>query len=45
MQKSWMKTTLTAFFYAKGTIHNASVPEKHTINGKLYEEVINRLIA
>jgi hypothetical protein len=36
---------LTAFFYAKGVIHLEFVPEKQTINGKFYKEVIKRLIA
>jgi hypothetical protein len=45
MQKSQVKTTLTAFFYAKVIIHHQSVPEKQTVNGKFYKEMIKRLIA
>jgi hypothetical protein len=45
MQKSRVETRLTAFFYAKGIIHHKFVPEKQTVNGKLYEEAIMRLIA
>jgi hypothetical protein len=36
---------LTAFFYAKGVIHHEFVPEKETVNGTFYKEVIKRLIA
>jgi hypothetical protein len=36
---------LTAFFYAKGIIDYEFVPEKQTVNGKFYKEVIRRLIA
>jgi hypothetical protein len=43
MQKSQVKTMLTAFFYAKGIIHHEFLPEKHTVNGKFYKEVIKRL--
>jgi hypothetical protein len=45
MQKSWVKTLLTAFFYAKGIIHHEFVPQKQTVNGKFYKEVIKGLIA
>jgi hypothetical protein len=45
MQKSRVKTTLTAFFYAKGIIHDEFGPEKQTVSGKFYKEVIKRLIA
>lgn len=45
MQKSQVKTRMTAFFYAKGIIHHEFVPEKQTVNGKFYKEVIKRLIA
>jgi hypothetical protein len=45
MQKLWVKKKLTAFFHAKGIIHHKFVPEKQTVNGKFYKEVINRLIA
>jgi hypothetical protein len=36
---------LTAFLDAKSIIHHEFVPERQTINGKLYKEVIKRLIA
>jgi hypothetical protein len=45
MQKSLVKTMLTAFFYAKSIIHHEFVPEKQTVNGKFHEEVIKRLVA
>jgi hypothetical protein len=45
MQKSRVKTMLTAFFYAKSIIHHECVPEKQTVNGKFYKEVISRFIA
>jgi hypothetical protein len=45
MQKSWMKTMLTAYFDVKGIIHHEFVPEKQIVNGKCYREVIKRLIA
>jgi hypothetical protein len=45
MQKSRVKTMLTAFFYVKGTIHHIFVPEKQTVNGKFYKDVMKRLIA
>jgi hypothetical protein len=46
MQKSWVKTVLTAFvFGSKGIIHHEFVPGKQTVNGKLYKEAINRWIA
>jgi CRISPR/Cas system-associated protein Csm6 len=44
MQKSWVKTMLTAFFNAKGITHHEFVPEKQTVNGKFYKEVIKRFI-
>jgi hypothetical protein len=40
MRKLWVKTMLTAFFDAKGVIHGEFVPEKQTVNGKFYKEVI-----
>jgi hypothetical protein len=40
MEKSWVKTMLTAFFDAKDIIHGEFVPEKQTVNGKFYKEVI-----
>jgi hypothetical protein len=43
MQKLWVKTMLTAFFGAKRIIHHEFVPEKETVNGKFYEELIKRL--
>jgi hypothetical protein len=45
MQKSRMKTMLTAFFYAKHIIHHEFVPEKQIVNGTFYKVVIKRLIA
>jgi hypothetical protein len=42
MQKSMVKTKLTAFFYAKGIISHKFVSEKQTVNGKFYKEVIKR---
>jgi hypothetical protein len=36
---------LTAFFGAKGIIRHRFVPEKQTVNGKFYKEVIKRLLA
>jgi hypothetical protein len=45
MQKSLVKTMLTAFFDAKGIIHHEFVPEKEIVNGKFYKEVIMRLNA
>jgi hypothetical protein len=36
---------VTAFFDAKGIIHQEFVPEKQTVNCKCYKEVIKRLIA
>jgi hypothetical protein len=36
---------LTAVFDAKGIIHNESVLEKQTVNGKFHKEVIKRFIA
>jgi hypothetical protein len=37
MQKPWVKTTLTAFLDVKGII-----PEKQSVNGEFYKEVIKR---
>jgi hypothetical protein len=34
MQKSLVKTMLTAFFDAQGIIHHEFVPEKKTVTGK-----------
>jgi hypothetical protein len=45
MQKSKVKTMLTAIFYAKGIIHHEFVLEKQTVNSKFYKEVIKRLSA
>jgi hypothetical protein len=45
MRKSRVKTMMTAFFDAKGVIYHEFVPEKQTVNGKFYKEVIKRLIA
>jgi hypothetical protein len=45
MEKSRVKTTLTAFFYAKGIIRHEFVPVKQTVNGKFHKEAIKRLIA
>jgi hypothetical protein len=45
MQKSWLKTMLTAFFAAEGIIHHEFVPEKQIVNGKFYQNMIKRLIA
>jgi hypothetical protein len=44
LQKSLVKTMLTAFFYAKGIIHKEFVPEKQTVNSKFHKEVIKGLI-
>jgi hypothetical protein len=44
IQKLRVKTMLTAFFYAEGIIHHEFVPEKQIVNGKLYKEVIKKLI-
>jgi hypothetical protein len=41
IKKSGVKTMLTAIFYAKGIIHHEIVPQKQTVNGKFYKEVIN----
>jgi hypothetical protein len=40
-----VKTILTAFFDGKSITHHKFVPEKQTVNGKFYKEVIKRLIA
>jgi hypothetical protein len=45
MQKSWVKTMMTAFFYAKGIIHHKFVPDKQTENGKFHKDMIKRLVA
>jgi hypothetical protein len=45
MQKSLLKTMLTAFFCANGIIHHEFLPEKQIVNGKFYIEVIKRLTA
>jgi 23S rRNA G2069 N7-methylase RlmK/C1962 C5-methylase RlmI len=45
MQKSRMKTMLTAFSNNKNIIHREFVPEKQSVNGTFYKEVINRLLA
>jgi hypothetical protein len=44
MQKSWVKTMLTAFFDAKDIIHHEFVPENQTVNGTFHEKVIKRLV-
>jgi transposase len=36
---------LIAFFDAKGITHHEFVPEKQTVNGKFYKDVIKKLIA
>jgi hypothetical protein len=41
MQKSRVKTTLNAFFEG---IHHKFVPEKQSVHGKFYKDVIKRLI-
>jgi hypothetical protein len=33
---------LTAFFDAEGIVHQEFVPEKQTVNGNFYKEVIKR---
>jgi hypothetical protein len=45
MQKSRVKTMLTVFFYAKGTVHHEFMSAEQAVNGKFYKEVIKRLIA
>jgi hypothetical protein len=45
MQKLWVKTMLSAFFDAKGIIHHKFVPQKQTINGKFYKNMIKRSVA
>jgi hypothetical protein len=45
MQKSRVRTMLTAFFDADSIIHHEFVQGKQTVNGKYYKEVIKRLIA
>jgi hypothetical protein len=45
MQKSRVKTMLTALFYAKCIIHHECMPGNHTVNGKFYKETIKGLIA
>jgi hypothetical protein len=40
MQKSRVRTMLTAFLYAKEIIHHEFLPEKQNVNGKFYEEMI-----
>jgi hypothetical protein len=45
MQKSSVKTMLTGFFDVKGITRHEFMPEKHTVNGKFYEEVNKRLSA
>jgi hypothetical protein len=37
IQKSLVKTMLTAFFDAKSIIHHASVPAKQTVNGEFHK--------
>jgi hypothetical protein len=44
MQKSQVKTMLTAFFDSEGIIRHEFVQEKLTVNGKFYKEVIKRLV-
>jgi hypothetical protein len=39
-----MKTLLNAFFDAKDIIHQEFLPEKQTVNGRFYKEMIKRLI-
>jgi hypothetical protein len=45
MQKSRVKMMLAEFFNAKSIIRHEFVPEKQTVNGKFYKEVMKRLIA
>jgi hypothetical protein len=45
MQKSRVKTMLTAFFDGEDIIHHDLVPVKQVVNGKFYKEVIKREIA
>jgi hypothetical protein len=45
IQKLWVKTMLTAFFYAKCIIHHDCMPGNHTVNSKFYKEAIKILIA
>jgi hypothetical protein len=45
MQKSWVKTMLTAYLMLKGIIHHEIVPERQTVNCEFYKEVIKRLSA
>jgi hypothetical protein len=45
MQESRVKTVLTTFFDAKGIIHHEFVPQKQTVNGKFYKDLIKRFIA
>jgi hypothetical protein len=40
MKKLRVKTMLIAIFDAKGIIHHKCVPEKQSVNGKFYKEVI-----
>jgi hypothetical protein len=44
MQKSRVKIMLTAFLDAKGVIHHEFVPQKQTVNGRLYKKLIERMI-
>jgi hypothetical protein len=36
------ENNVDCIFYAKGAIHHKFVPEKQSVNGKFYEEVIKR---
>jgi hypothetical protein len=39
------ENNVNCIFYTKDIIHHEFVPEKQTVNGKFYQDVINRLIA
>jgi hypothetical protein len=45
IQKSRVKTMLTAFFDTKCVIHHEFVPKKLTVNCKFYKEMTKRSIA
>jgi hypothetical protein len=44
-KKSRVKTMFTAFFDAKGIIYHEFVPEKQTVNGEFYKDVIRSLVS
>ncbi|GFV53550.1 putative DD34D transposase [Trichonephila clavipes] len=43
MSKSRMKAMLIVFFDKKGVVHSEFVPERQTVNGAFYVEVLKRL--